>query len=60
MLGIIGVVLATGGGWVAWWAFHQAEVGDDFYGWVWPVALIIGVLGILLFIFRFRKWWMSE
>jgi len=60
MLGIIGVVLAAGGGWVAWWAFNQAKAGDDFYGWVLPVALIIGVLGILLFIFRFRKWWMSE
>ncbi len=60
MLGIIGLVLAAGGGWVVWWAFNEARAGDASYDWVRAVALIICVLGILLFIFRFRKWWMSE
>jgi len=60
MLGIIGLVLAAGGGWVVWWAFNQAEAGDDFYGWVLPVAIIICVLGILFLFIHIRKWWMSE
>jgi len=60
MTGIIGLVLAAGGGWVSWWAFYQAKTADGFYNWLWPVALIIAVIGILLIIICVRKWWISE
>jgi hypothetical protein len=59
MPGIIGLVLAVGGGWGAWWLFNET-VRDGLSGLVWLVALIICVLGILLIFFQIRKWWMSE
>ncbi len=58
MMGIIGLVLGAGGGWLAWWAFSRG--GDDPYSWIRPVALIVCILGIsLLFIFL-RKWWIAD
>jgi hypothetical protein len=60
VLAFLGLIFTIGGSVVAWWAFNQAKTGDVFYSWIWLAAMIISVLGILLFIICFRRWWMSE
>lgn len=56
----MGIILGAGGGWMAWWAFHKAEAGEDFYNLVGMAAVIVGTIGIILIFMGIRKWWMSE
>lgn len=60
MLGIVGLVLAVGGGGVAWWAYHGAVGGDASYEWVRAVSITVGIIGVLLIFLQLRKWWLSE
>ncbi len=60
MLGILGLICAAGGGWAAWWAFNQAETGDDIYNLAGLAAVIVCIIGILLIFMHIRKWWVSE
>ncbi len=59
MLGIVGLVLGAGGGWTAWWAFQKAAE-DGSYGWMRPVAIIIGLVGVFLLFIFIRKWWIED
>lgn len=56
MKAIIGLVTAVIGISVAWWAFNKAVDGNDFYNWVWVIALFIGVVGIITLIAQFKRW----
>ena len=60
MQGILGLICAAGGGWAAWWAFNEAEAGDDSYTLVGLVAVIVCIIGILLIFMRIKKWWEAE
>ena len=60
MLGLLGIILAAGGGWTAWWAFNLAEAGDDAYNLIGMAGVIVGIAGIILIFMGIRKWWMSE
>lgn len=53
---IIGLVMAAIGLSVAWWAFNKAVAGHDLYNWVWVIALLIGVIGIITLIARLKHW----
>jgi hypothetical protein len=59
MEGIIGLILGAGGGWAAWWAFHQAA-GFAAHGWFRPVSIIVGVIGVILIFDFIRRWWIED
>ena len=60
MKAIFGLILAAGGAWAAWWAFKEAEAGDNVYNLVGMGAVFVCIIGLILIFMRFRKWWMSE
>lgn len=56
---LIGLAMAVIGGAIAWWAFNRAVLGQDFYNWIWPIAMFLAAFGIILILIRIRLWMRS-
>lgn len=56
MKAIIGIVMAIIVIPIMWWALNKAVAGNDSYNWIWVIALIIAVIGIITLIARLKHW----
>ncbi len=53
---LIGLAMVAVGSPVTWWAFNKAVAGQDFYNWVWVIAMIVAVFGFVTIIAQIRRW----
>ncbi|OFY43241.1 MAG: hypothetical protein A2Z69_00505 [Bacteroidetes bacterium RBG_13_44_24] len=53
---IIGIGMAVIGIPVMLWALNKAVAGNDSYNWIWVIALVIVVIGIITLIARLKHW----
>ena len=60
MRGILGIIFAGGGVLGAWWAFIQAEAGEESYYLIGLAGVIVCIIGIILIGLQIKKWWMTE
>ena len=56
---LIGLAMAVIGGPITWWAFNKAAMGNDFYNWIWVIAMFVTAFGVILVLIRMRLWMRS-
>jgi len=59
MMGWIGLVLAAGGGWGAWWAFEKAAA-EGAFNWGQPLFILAGLIGLVMCFIVVRQWWIAD